>query len=209
MRTTNRLPARASRRLGLVAVASVVALGIGMQPALADEPIHLPVAPDETVVLDEGREYVPEDTLPVHGTGQYCDPHNIYGIYSNTANDMKVFDRLGATNSTGSTISATFRADTGGTTTQSASITLEAEVGAVFSKVKASVNGSIATTMTASTGVSVTSSVKPHSTLKGDYGIWRENVKMKRNYMYSNCQYGPTQYFSYSAPYRKGWRVYY
>jgi hypothetical protein len=208
MRTMTRILPRA-RRFGLVAAASVVALGIGVPPAFADEPTPVPVSPDETVLLDEGDEYVPEDTLPVHGDAEYCPPGYVYGVYRNTANDMRVFDRWFVANSTGSTISATFRADTGGSFTHTTSIGLEGEISSVFAKVKASVNASVAKTMTASTGVSVTSSVKPHSTLKGDYGIWRENVKMKRNYMYSNCHYGATQYFSYSAPYRKGWRLYY
>lgn len=206
-------------KVGLVVVVAVLALGIDVEPAFADDPVPVPISPEEIVPLDEGGEFVPEDPVPpvaepCKGVGcppaPICDSGYAYGVYSNLSNDMRIFDRWFVTNSTGSTISATFRADTGGIVTATAGITLTAEASAlVFAKVSASVNASISRSMTASTGVSAASSVRPYSTLKGDYGIWRERVTMKRYYMYSNCRAGTTQYFSYYAPYRKGWRVYY
>ncbi|MFU8852154.1 hypothetical protein ACNAW0_14400, partial [Micromonospora sp. SL1-18] len=149
--------------------------------------------------------------LPVECTDStYCDPHWIYGVYSNKPNDIKIFDRWQVRNSTGKTISATFKADTGGTVTHHASITLSAEASAaVFGKVSASVNAGVQTSMTASTGVSATSNVNPYSTLYGDYGVWREQVRMKKYYMYSNCNTSAIEYFDYYAPYRKGWNIHY
>jgi len=205
-----------------------MALGLGVESAFADAPTPVPVSPDEVVALDEGGEYVPEDpTVSPCGGGalgalnsvaptpdctssNLCDVGWRYGIYLNLTNDLRVFDRWFVTNGTGSTVLATFKAETGGTVTATAGITLTAEASAlVFAKVSASVNASISRSVTASTGVSVTSSVKPHSTLKGDYGIWREKVRMKRYYVYSNCTHTTIQYFDYIAPYRKGWRLYY
>lgn len=139
----------------------------------------------------------------------YCDPYTAYVVTSNTTNTMKVYDRYSVINGTGSTITGEFRADQGGTLTASASISLSAEASAaVFAKVSATVNAGISKSMTASTGVTATSPVKPHSTLKGDYGIMKENVNMKRVVTYSNCGQSTT-YFSYVAPYRKFWKLYY
>lgn len=139
----------------------------------------------------------------------YCDPYTSYAVTSNTANDMAVYDRYSVINSTGSTINGSFRADNGGTVTAKASISLSAEASAaVFAKVSATVNTEISKSMTASTGVTASSPVKPHSTLKGDYGILQERVNMKRVVTYSNCGQSTT-YFSYLAPYRKFWKLYY
>jgi hypothetical protein len=139
----------------------------------------------------------------------YCDPYTAYVVTSNTTNDMVVYDRYSVVNGTGSTITGEFRADNGGTVTASASISLSAEASAaVFAKVSATVNSEISKSMTASTGVTATSPVKPHSTLKGDYGIMRERVAMKRVITYTNCSQSTTS-FSYLAPYRKFWKLYY
>ena len=147
---------------------------------------------------------------PVAQAAVYCDPRWVYSVYSNTANDMRVFDRHAVVNGTGSTITGSFTAESSGTVSTSASISLTAEANlAVLAKVSATVNASVTTSMTATIGVTATSSVNPYSTLNGDYGIYRENVTMKRYYLYSNCNAGTASYFSYSAPYRKAWKLYY
>ena len=147
---------------------------------------------------------------PSAQAGIYCEPMTAYAVHSNGANDMAVFDRYAAVNGTGSTITAAFRADSGGTVAATAGIALSAEAKlAVFAKVSATVNASVTKTMTASTGITVTSPVKPYSTLKGDYGIYRERVTMKRYQIYSNCQQSTPTYFGYYAPYRKAWKLYY
>lgn len=193
----------------------MIATLVAASPAYATdgEPYPEPV-PSSPVPLDEGATgLMPEDPDPIlePGTGPApnCTPSTRYSLYSNIANDMKVFDRWAVGNGTSRTISATFRADTGGSVAVSASISLSASVSAgLFAKVEGTVNAGVDKTMTASTGVSTTSSVKPHSTLKGDYGIWREAVKGKRVYKNGNCQ-NSTSYFNFYAPYRKGWRVFY
>jgi hypothetical protein len=192
-------------------VVAAVFLTVAAVPTSAAEeltPVPLPV-PAEEVPVDEGaRPVVSEPDLSP--AADLCDPGYSYRVWSNPSNDMRVFDRLGVTNNTNATISATFRADTGGTVSHSASISLTAEAkAAIFAKVGVTVNAGIERSMTASTGVSTTSSVKPHSTLKGDYGVWREKVLMRRVYVYRNCTTGSPTYFYYYAPYRKGWRLYY
>ncbi|MCW2804022.1 MAG: hypothetical protein JWN06_2239 [Propionibacteriaceae bacterium] len=147
---------------------------------------------------------------PAAQAGPACDQGWAYAVHRNEPNRMKVFDRYAVVNGTGRTIHGSFRADSGGSVAATAGISLTAEASAaVFAKVSGTVNASITKTMTAATGVTATSSVKPHSTLKGDYGIYRERVTMKRYYMYSNCQTSAPTYFSYSAPYRKAWKLYY
>jgi hypothetical protein len=124
---------------------------------------------------------------------------------------MYVIDRTSVTNGTGSTkVGARFSADHAGTFSATASISLTAEASAaVFAKVSATVNGSITHSMTTTIGTSTTADVKPYSTLKADYGIIRENVNMKKYYIYSNCGTSSPTYFSYAAPYRKNWKLYY
>ena len=123
---------------------------------------------------------------------------------------MKVHDRAFVTNGTSRTINGTFRSDSSGTVTYAASISVTAEAkAAIFAKVSGTVNAGISKSMTSSIGVTASSSVKPYSTLKGDYGVYKENVEMRRYYVYSNCNTGSSTYFNFYAPYRKGWRLYY
>ncbi|MGA8994720.1 MAG: hypothetical protein WB441_10495 [Nocardioidaceae bacterium] len=154
---------------------------------------------------------MPIAIAPAAQAGIYCDPGWTYAVTSNTTNTMHVVDRTSVTNSTGSTkVNATFKADQAGTFSATASISLTAEASAAVSaKVSATVNSAITHSMTTTIGTSTTADVKPYSTLKADYGIVRENVSMKKYYMYSNCQTSSPTYFTYAAPYRKNWKLYY
>ena len=148
--------------------------------------------------------------VPSAQAASICTPETVYSVYSNTPNDMVVYDRAGVWNGTAAYTTGTFTADTGGTVSATAGISLSAEASAaVFAKVSATVNASVTRTMTASIGFSAASPVKPYSTLKGDYGIQRENVTMKRYYIQSNCATTTPTYFSYYAPYRRLWHLYY
>jgi len=168
-------------RIIQTAVCGIVAalmLTVATVPASAAEeltPEPQAVPTGEVPVAEGAGPVVPASEMSP--AGDLCDAGYSYRVYSNPTNDMRVFDRWGVTNNTNATISATFRADTGGTVSASAGISLSAEAkAAVFAKVSATVNAGIEVSMTASTGVSATSSVKPHSTLKGDYGVAREST---------------------------------
>jgi hypothetical protein len=140
---------------------------------------------------------------------RYCSPGNRVSL-SNTKNTLDVKYRTSVTNGTGSTQRFKFTSKKSGTTTYGLSITLSAELKAgIFAKIGAEINPSVEKSMTAETGEEVAGTVKPHSTLKGDFGNWRENVSGWSAYMYSNCTYGTKKYFKAWAPYRTNWRVYY
>jgi hypothetical protein len=163
-----------------------------------------------TLVVTALAACLATSVAPAAQAAVYCDPTWVYSVSSNTPNDMRVFDRHAVVNGTGSTITGSFTAESSGTVSATASVSLTAEASAaVFAKVSATVNASVTKSMTATIGVTATSSVNPYSTLNGDYGIYRENVTMKRYYLYSNCSAGAASYFSYSAPYRKAWKLYY
>ncbi len=49
--------------------------------------------------------------------------------------------------------------------------------------------------------------VKAHSTVKGDYGIMKENVYGYVATRYGNCQLSDKQCMNVWAPYPEGWRL--
>ncbi|MDT9691139.1 hypothetical protein Q5762_22870 [Streptomyces sp. P9(2023)] len=152
----------------------------------------------------------PVDPIDPQPEAEYCQPGNRVAIPTNTANTLDVKYRTSVTNGTSSTQNFKFTSKKGGTTTFGVSITVSAELKAgIFSKIGAEVNGSVEKSMTAEIGEEVSGTVKPHSTLKGDFGNWRENVSGWTAYQYSNCSYGTKTYFNAWAPYRTNWKVYY
>ncbi|WP_435599988.1 hypothetical protein [Streptomyces sp. C10-9-1] len=160
-----------------------------------------------SVVPAGAAEVAPSEPKP---QALYCTPGNRVVISKNTANTIDVKYRTSVTNSTGSKQNYKFTSKKGGTTTFGLSITVSAELKAgIFAKIGAEVNGSVSRSLTAEIGEEVSGTVKPRSTLKGDFGNWRENVSGWTAYMYSNCSYGTKKYFNAWAPYRTNWRVYY
>lgn len=214
------------RRLARLAVCGFLLAGFivgGMSPASANlapaDPASADlVAPDlvygdlpvpaKEVLIEDLESIVPQEP-PTPGPTGFCQSKWNYSIYRNTSNDMRVIQRRFITNNTGSTATGTFTASESGTVTMGASVTLTTEVKAlIFGKVQASVNASVERSMTANVGVSVSVSIKPHTTVYGDYGIWRENVQIKKYYTNTACAESQISYFTYYAPYRVGWRVY-
>ncbi|MEU0008332.1 hypothetical protein ABZ079_29785 [Streptomyces sp. NPDC006314] len=49
--------------------------------------------------------------------------------------------------------------------------------------------------------------MKAHSTVKGGYGITKENVYGYVALQHSNCRIGDKQYMDVWPPYREGWAV--
>ncbi|MFD9032592.1 hypothetical protein ACFVZW_15785 [Streptomyces sp. NPDC059567] len=152
----------------------------------------------------------PVDPFDPQPQAEYCQPGKRAAIPTNTANTLDVKYRTSVTNGTGSTQNFKFTSKKSGTTTYGLSITVSAEMKAwIFAKIAAEVNGSVEKSKTAEIGEEVSGTVKPHSTLKGDFGNWRENVSGWTAHQYSNCSYGTKTYFNAWAPYRTNWRVYY
>jgi hypothetical protein len=142
--------------------------------------------------------------------GYSCSTGWVAGVYSDTADSDRLVQRLFVTNNTGSTIEATFTSSTSATTTYTldVSVTVEAKA-AIFAKIQGSLNAGVQKSMTAGTGVSTKSSVKPYSTLYGDWVTRKENARMWTAYQYSNCNLGTKTYTNAYAPWINGWNVHY
>ncbi|MEU8619770.1 hypothetical protein [Streptomyces sp. NPDC048623] len=152
----------------------------------------------------------PVDPVNPQPQAEYCDPGMRAVISSNTPNTHDVKYRTSVTNGTGSTQNYKFSSKKSGTTTYGLSLSVSASLKAgIFASIEATINGSVEKSMTAEIGEEVSGTVKPHSTLKGDFGNWRENVSGWTAQQYSNCKYGTKTYFNAWAPYRTNWRVYY
>lgn len=152
----------------------------------------------------------PVNPLDPQPMAEYCSPGTRAVISSNTANTLDVKYRTSVTNGTGSTQNFKFTSKSGGATTYGLSITVSTELKAgIFGKISAEVNPSVEKSMTAEIGEEVSGTVNAYSTLKGDFGNWKENVSGWTAYQYSNCSYGTKTYYNAWAPYRTNWKVYY
>ncbi|MFI8422277.1 hypothetical protein [Streptomyces sp. NPDC085479] len=150
------------------------------------------------------------DPLDPQPQAEHCQPGTRAVISSNTANTLDVKYRTSVTNDNDVTQNFKFISKKSGTTTYGLSITVSTELKAgIFGKIAAEINGTVEKSKTAETGEEVWGTVKPHSTIKGDYGNWKENVSGWTAYQYSNCSYGSKTYFNAWAPYRTNWRIYY
>ncbi|QIB47748.1 hypothetical protein [Streptomyces aureoverticillatus] len=99
-----------------------------------------------------------------------------------------------------------FTSKRSGTTTYGASVSVSSEFKVMWlSKVEATITGSVEKSMTSELGIETSGKVKAHSTVKGNYGIKKENVYGYTATRYSNCSVGNKRYMKFWAPYREGW----
>lgn len=140
--------------------------------------------------------------------GPVCERARFVHITNNTKNTMSVKYKTFVKNDLSYPVDFKFSSKKSGTTTMGTSVTVSGEVKVLWlGKLKVDVNGSVSKSWTSELGIETGGKVKAHSTVKGDYGIMKENVHGYVATQYSNCQIGDKQYMNVWAPYREGWRI--
>ncbi|MGW0735125.1 hypothetical protein [Streptomyces sp. NPDC002851] len=125
----------------------------------------------------------------------------------NTSNSMTVAYRTFVKNQTGKTQSYKFTSKRSKTSSFKVEATISASMKAwVFAEVKGEINSGIEKSWTSEIGIEAYGKVKPHHTMYGNYGIMRENFKLRQKVRYSNCKEGYV-YRPGRAPYREGWKT--
>lgn len=152
-------------------------------------------------VLTPAAAYATEDSRPVCEASWQFDPSS--SSVSQTAVDTAL-----AQNSGPRPIAYKFTSTRSGTTTFSASVTLGVELkAAVFATVKAEINAGISHAVTATTGVEVSGTVPPRSTVRGTYGVFYVRVHGQKWWQTRECRKTQGGWISVTAPYGRGWRV--
>ncbi len=197
--------------------APVVADGAAVEPGTVTEAPSsgAEVAPgvDAGGALDEdmpipGETDGPDLGDPIGPTSEDCPTGRFVRITKNLKNTMSVKYSTYATNDTGRSMDYKFTSKRSGTTTLGASLTLSSELKVLWlGKVKADVQTSATKSWTSELGVEIGGKVKPHSTVRGEYGIKKEKVYGYSGTRYTNCSVGHKQYVTFWAPYREGWTV--
>ncbi|MET9893101.1 hypothetical protein ABZZ47_23375 [Streptomyces sp. NPDC006465] len=137
-----------------------------------------------------------------------CETSRLVHITKNTKNTMSVKDKTFVKNDMSYPVDFKFTSKKSGTTTIGTSVTVSGEIKVLWlGKLKVDVNGNASKSWTSDLGVETGGKVKAHSTVKGDYGIMKENVQGYAAMQYGNCRIGDKQYMNIWAPYREGWRV--
>ncbi|UNO40214.1 hypothetical protein [Streptomyces sp. MST-110588] len=148
----------------------------------------------------------PDLDEPKAPSGRYCEPGNVARITKNLKNTMAVKYSTFVRNNKPYAVDFKFASKKSGTTTIGTSVTVSGETKILFlGKIKAEVNANASKSWTSELGVEVGGKAKARSTVYGDYGIMKENVRAYKAYMYSNCEIGRKQEMTVWAPYREGW----
>ncbi|MFE6769873.1 hypothetical protein ACIQU8_15570 [Streptomyces griseus] len=101
-----------------------------------------------------------------------------------------------------------FSSKKSGTTEVGASVTISADIGVkILGSIKAEVQANAKKSWTSEIGIEAYGTVKAKSTVKGDYGIGKENVYGYKYHRGSACQKSNKQYMTAWAPYREGWVI--
>ncbi|MCX5421474.1 hypothetical protein [Streptomyces sp. NBC_00078] len=136
----------------------------------------------------------------------YCEPTSFVHITKNTKNSLSVADSTFVTNNKSYAMDFKFTSKKSDTFSIGGSIALSAEWKALwFSKIQATITGSVQKSWTTDIGVEVGGKVLAHSTVYGKYGAKMERVYGYNATRYSNCQVGNQQYTNVWAPRGEGW----
>ncbi|MER5938635.1 hypothetical protein ABT121_15075 [Streptomyces sp. NPDC001928] len=172
---------------------------------------------EEDAPIPGETEGAAEDTDPVFPgkpgdelfpDARTCETARFAHISRNTQNTMSVKYKTFVKNDLNYAVDFKFTSKKSGTTNVGASINISGEVKVLWlGKLKVDVNGSVSRSWTSELGVETGGKVKAHSTVKGDYGIMKENVYGYVALQHSNCSIGAKQYMEVWAPYREGWRI--
>jgi hypothetical protein len=144
-----------------------------------------------------------------HPDSEYCGPStNFVYILKNTKNTLSVADSTFVTNNKYYAMDFKFTSKKSNTFTIGGSISLSVDWKALwFSKIQATITGSVQKSWTTDIGVEVGGKVLAHSTVYGKYDAKMERV-CGYGYTatrYSNCQVGNKQYMNVWAPRGEGW----
>ncbi|MEV5530828.1 hypothetical protein [Streptomyces prunicolor] len=147
----------------------------------------------------------PEDPL----NSEYCGPSTGFvQITKNTKNTLSVADSTFVTNNKSYSLDFKFTSKKSNTFTLGASLAIGVEWKALwFSKIHATITGSVQKSWTTEIGVEVSGKVLAHSTVYGKYGAKMERVYGYTGTRYSNCQVGNKQYMNVWAPRGEGWVI--
>ncbi|UFQ18248.1 MULTISPECIES: hypothetical protein [Streptomyces] len=160
-----------------------------------EEDLALPGATDGPELGDQDNQVV-----------DYCTPTTLVKITKNLKNTMSVKYSTFVTNNKSYPVTFRFSSKRSGTTSYGASVSLSTEFKLMWlGKVEATVTGDVQKSWTSELGVDTSGKVKAHSTVKGNYGIKKENVYGYIGTRYSNCEIGNKRYMKFWAPYREGW----
>jgi hypothetical protein len=171
-----------------------------------EEDVPIPGETEETTLPELEYPGKPGDEL--YPDAAACEPGQFVDITKNTKNTMSVKYATFVKNDLNHSIDFKFTSKKSGTTTVGASITVSGSVKVMWlGKLEVEVNGNVSKSWTSELGVEAGGKVKAHSTVKGDYGIMKENVYGYVAMQYSNCRIGDKQYMNVWAPYREGWHI--
>ncbi|MFP3991413.1 hypothetical protein U9R90_28890 [Streptomyces sp. E11-3] len=170
-----------------------------------EEDLPIPGEPEETTLPDvdlKGKE--PEFSTQ----GLQCRPGWEFTITKNKKNTMSVKYHTAVKNTKSYPINFKFTSKKSGTTQIGASLTVSGELKAgIFAAIKTEINASVSKSWTSELGIEASGKVKARSTVKGDYGIFKENVYGYKYYRGSACQKSSKKYMKAWAPYREGWVI--
>ncbi|MFE7455851.1 hypothetical protein [Streptomyces sp. NPDC057554] len=148
------------------------------------------------------------DTEPDTPDGLECTPGWFFKITKNTKNTMSVKDRAFVENKKNYAIDYKFSSRKSGTTELGASVTISADIGVkILGSIKAEIQASAKKSWTSEIGIETGGKVKAKSTVKGDFGIYKENIEGYKYHRGSACQKSNKQNMKAWAPYRNGWVI--
>ncbi len=205
------------------AVMTGLLLMAGATPALADDFEAQPPAVDSATAVTgvESDEPLQEDLAiqgevdgpklsePNSSPGSHCSEGGPFvHITQNVKNTMSVKYSTYVTNNKSYAIDYTFTSQRSGTTTIGASLTLSGEFKVMWlGKIKAEVNANASKSWTSSLNVGTSGKVQAHSTVTGDYGIMKENIKGYTATLNGDCSVTNKKNMTVWAPYREGWEI--
>ncbi|MEV6756780.1 hypothetical protein [Streptomyces sp. NPDC051214] len=170
---------------------------------------------------DAGADAALDEDLPIPGeadgpdlgdeknpTSEQCPTGPFVHVTQNLKNTTSVKYSTYAKNNSGSSIGYKFTSKRSGTTTWGASISVTGEIKLKWlGKIETTLQGSVEKSWTSELGVETSGKVKPHKTVRGDYGIKKEKVYGYSATRYTNCSAGNKKYMEFWAPYREGWTI--
>ncbi|MGY1498045.1 hypothetical protein ACW4TU_15830 [Streptomyces sp. QTS52] len=129
-------------------------------------------------------------------------------ITQNVKNTMSVKYSTYVTNNKSYAINYNFSSEKSGTTSIGGSLTLSGEFKVMWlGKIKADVNFNASKSWTSSLNVGTSGKVQAHSTVTGDYGIMKENIKGYTATLNGDCSVTNKKNMTVWAPYREGWEI--
>ncbi len=142
---------------------------------------------------------------PFDRGGGGCQPQYVYDHIADQGRMLVVTDSEQAGNNSGRDATFTLTAERSTTVMVSADTGVEADLGAIVQGVRAHLNVSVSTSVTASIGNTTTITIPPGETGYGDYGVF---VQLASGHLYGpNCGQDYGAHVTSRIPIRAGWCV--